>query len=97
MYITVEVTVDADLFADDGDDQIKAAIIDQVEGDMQIGDDVILSRFYPAIFSVAGVLDVTAIKAGFTASPTGLVNLAIGVCEVADFDTSRIVVTVTEA
>jgi uncharacterized phage protein gp47/JayE len=97
VYITVELTIDAALYPSDGDDQIKAAIIAQVEADVQIGDDVILSRVYPAVFSVAGVLDVTAIKAGFSASPSGTVNLSIGTREIADFDTSRIVVTTTEA
>lgn len=94
VYVDVDVTTDAARFPADGAAQIKAAIVAQGELDQSINDDVILTRLYPAIFSVAGVLDVTSLSIGLTASPVGTSNLTIGLREIAEFDTSRITVTV---
>lgn len=96
VYLEVDVTIDPDTFSADGVDQIKAAIVEFADAEYQIGDDVIHSKLdLPIWEKVSGILDVTEIRLGFTASPTGTANLAIGTRELALMDTSRIVVTTT--
>ena len=93
IYITYDVTTDAD-FPADGADQIEAAAV--AKGDLlSIGDDVVYTAFFSPAYTVAGVVDVTALKMGFSASPSGVANLTIGAREIAVFDTSYVVVNVT--
>lgn len=93
VYFDISVRVTA-LYP--GDTALRAAIVafaeDPVLG-FGMGASVVLSAFYPAIFGVGGVVDITAFKAGFSPSPTGTTNLAIASRELATFDTSRITVT----
>lgn len=77
-----------------GEDEIKAAIVAFAEEAFGIGDDVILTRLYRPIYSVAGVVDA-AIEMGFAAAPSGTSNLSISPGGLATFDTSRITVIVT--
>jgi uncharacterized phage protein gp47/JayE len=90
VYLEIDLTVNSDYPAD-GDDQVAAAIV-AVEDDYSPGDDVIAQRLKAAAFTVAGVVDVTALRLGTTASPVGTSNLTIGIREIADLDTSRVVV-----
>jgi hypothetical protein len=93
VYLEYDVKVDLSRFPSDGVAQIKAAAV--LKGDdRDVDDDVIALALRAAVLepSVRGVTDVTAMRLGFTASPTGIVNLPITVREIADFDTSRIVV-----
>ena len=46
---------------------------------------------------VRGVSDVPILKLGFSASPTGIINLPISGREIAHFDTSRFTVTLVSA
>lgn len=57
-----------------------------------IGGDVIESKLY-APLSLNGVIDITDLRLGTSASPTGTANLAIGSRALSKWDTSRIVVT----
>lgn len=61
----------------------------------QLGDDVIVSHLYAAIYKVAGINDITSILVGFANPPTLGVNLVIGARELAQFDTVRITVNAT--
>jgi len=92
IYIEVDLDVDtgAGWDAVDSPPLVKTAIVEGFEASRKVGDDVIPARFYAWIFSVAGVVDVTEIRLGLTASPTGTANLVIAFNEIADFDTSRI-------
>ncbi len=95
IYITVDVTVLSLDWPEDGEEQIKDALV--AYGDaLEIGDDVVRSQLFAPADSVSGVYDVTAVKLGVTASPVGTSNLTIDSRERAVFDTSRIVVNVTE-
>ncbi len=77
----------------DGDTLVKAAVV--AYGDaLGLGDDVIV---YPALVAalnvIPGIIDV-AVRIGVAASPTLDDNITIGSFEVADFDTSRVAVTI---
>lgn len=95
VYLGIDITVDAETYPSDGDAQVVAAVVAFGDANLGTGDDVVLTALYPAIFSVSGVLDVTAVRAGFTASPVGTVNLTIAARELADLDTGRTAVTST--
>lgn len=90
VYVEVDVTIDSASYPVDGDDQIKAAIVAVGDTYYQPGDDVIAERLKAACFTVAGVVDVTALRLGFSASPVGTSNLSIAMREVADLDTGRV-------
>ncbi|MBW2672059.1 MAG: baseplate J/gp47 family protein [Deltaproteobacteria bacterium] len=90
IYLEIDLTTDAD-YPVDGDAQVATAAAALVQA-FVIGDDFILAVVSAAAFGVSGVVDVTAIRAGFTISPVGTVNLSIGIRELATLDTSDIVV-----
>lgn len=95
VYLGVDVAVDPDTFPTDGSAQIKTALEVFGQANLGIGVAVILAKLYPAILGVSGVLDITALRAGYAVSPVGTSNLAVGSRELAEIDTSRIVVTHT--
>jgi uncharacterized phage protein gp47/JayE len=86
MYLEIDLDTDDD-YPIDGDDQVKTAVAAIL---YQMGEDVILTALHPAIFSVAGVVDVLEIRVGIAASPTQTTNWAIDSKDIADHDTSRI-------
>ncbi len=79
----------------DGNELVKTAVAQFGSSTYKTGSDVVLSKLNVPICSVAGVQDITEIKAGFSASPTGTVNLVLAARELALLDTSRIVVNST--
>jgi len=91
-YLEIDVEVN-DNYPADGDDQIAAALVAVGDDNYQPGDDVIAERLKAAVFMVVGVTDVSALRLGFSASPSGTTNLAIGIREIAALDTSRVLVT----
>lgn len=100
VYLEVDVTIDPSAWPVDGPAQVAAALASFAALNLSIGDDVILSALVPTIFGISGVLDVTEIRAGFTASPVGTSNIAISETEFAEVvdhtvDAGRIVVTTT--
>lgn len=92
-YIEIDVVIDTNLYPEDGDDQIKEALADFGDDNYQPGDDVIAERLKAVAFTVAGVTDVSALRLGFSASPSGTANLSIAIREIAALDTSRVLVT----
>lgn len=93
VYLEFDITVDASKYPIDGAALVKAAAVEK-GNTLNLGDDVIALALRSSALSVQGVLDVTAMRLGFSASPVGLVNLAISGREIARFDTSRVTVTV---
>jgi uncharacterized phage protein gp47/JayE len=93
VYITVDVTSNAQ-FPADGAAQIKQALADWGDTNQLIGTDVVHSKLYGPVFEVSGIEDVTAIKIGTAPGPTGTANVVITNRQIADIDTSRIVVNV---
>jgi uncharacterized phage protein gp47/JayE len=74
IYIEVDVTTDAD-YPVNGDDQIKQAIKDYIDG-LRIGDDVIYSRLYTPINTVAGHY-VTSLKVDDVNPPVATTNVTV--------------------
>lgn len=99
---TLTVWLEVDLEATSGEyggaTEVEEALVDYGDANLltRPGGDVVLSKLSAEIFrNVSGVLDVTAIRVGTSASPVSTSNLAVGTREVADLDTSRILVTST--
>lgn len=82
VYIEIDLAIDSDEYPADGDTQVQSAI-EAIGVDYLVGKDVILARLKAAAFSVAGVVDVTAMRAGFADNPAGTANLTIGRREIA--------------
>jgi len=76
-----------------GDAAFKESLAKALTAAFSVQDDVLVSTIIVAARVVTGVLDVVAVTLGFSPSPVGTSNLAIGKREIAAFDTSRIVVT----
>ena len=117
VYLELDYTYDASKYPVDGDDQVKAAVDsftngsltvttpsgDVIDGTLGVGRDVVITRLHTAVFTVSGIEDITAVRVGFSASPTGTINLSIGEREVVSngagigIDTADIVVASTPA
>lgn len=89
VWLEFDVSTDADYA---GDAAVKSAVAAFGDSSLAIGEDVYISQVDAAVMGVAGLVEITATRAGFTISPVGIVNLVIGVREIADLDTGRIVV-----
>ncbi len=92
-----EVWLELDLDIDSvsgyaGSDAVKAAIVLLNDTKLLLGRDVIANDPLCVAQDFAGVVDVTAVRLGFSASPVGTTNLVITAREIARFDTSRIVI-----
>jgi uncharacterized phage protein gp47/JayE len=92
IYVDITVEYDADLYPADGDAQIKAAIV--AMGDAQAcGKDAVANAVIAAAMSVPGVLDVTDLDMEDSDPPSGIATVAIGLREIATWDTSDVDVT----
>jgi len=101
IYITVTVETDS-TFETNGDTQIKNAIVQYIGGigsdgniytGLTMGADVILTKIIYAVMQVQGVTDAQ-VKIGTSADPTGTSNIALSTSEVAQTDTTKILVNV---
>lgn len=95
VYLEFDVTIDVTEFPTDGADQIKDAVADYGDSKLNLGIDVVAVKMKAAALAVPGVLDITALRLGFSASPVGTSNLTITGREIASLDTSRITVATT--
>jgi uncharacterized phage protein gp47/JayE len=95
VYLEYDVTVDPSFFPATGDELIKEAAAAYGDLYLNLGRDVFAVAFKAQALTIPGVLDVPELRLGFSASPTGTVNLEITGREIADIDTSRITVDVT--
>ena len=104
VYLEVDIVIDADEFPVDGDAQVKQAIVDFSEGlavggvtfdygRLDISDDVIPDHLRTPPKQIAGVTYVSAIRLGTSPSPVSTSILSVTRRQVADLDTSRILVT----
>lgn len=93
IYFRVEVDVTSDYPAT-GDQDIKDAIaaFGQTLG---AGDDVISEKVQSIVFSVEGVFDLTLFRLDTTSPPSGTTNISITVRQIADIQTTNIVVVST--
>lgn len=97
VYLVIEISKNTDpneiggVYPVNGDTLVKEAVL-AYGATFQIGQDVVLPRFWTPINTIPGVLGIV-VKAGFAPAPTGTANLAIGAKELAMFDTTRTTVT----
>lgn len=92
IHINMTLTTDA-LFPANGEDQIKAAIVQYFTDNFGIGNDVIYSRLFTPINTVPGH-QVDALTIGLAPSPVGMANIPIAFNEVASISDVNIVITV---
>ena len=89
IYIDFTLVTDATYV---GDVAFKEAIVLSAAALFGLGDDVIYARLYELAFSVTGVVDVTLLEVGTTASPSGVVNISVDDRSLTTYDTTRIVI-----
>jgi hypothetical protein len=89
IYLEFDLEVDADF--DDAD--FKLAVATAANATFTGGKAVLVARLIAIALGQEHVEDVAAVRLGFTASPVGTSNLAIGIREIARFDTARVDVT----
>ncbi len=94
IYIDIDVTVDEDTFPEDGDDQIKEAIVAWGEA-QATGKNAVASAIIAQCFSITGVLDVTQCFIDDAPSPASSATVAISNRQLATYSTTNIAVTVT--
>jgi uncharacterized phage protein gp47/JayE len=94
VYLEYDIKVDATKFPIDGIQQVKDAAVKAGDTGRKTDDDIVALALRAAVLQpvVKGVTDVVAMRLGFAASPTNTENLTISAREIADFDTSRILV-----
>jgi len=96
IYVEVTITTFAEYPAN-GDDLIKQAIVDYANGDLVdnrsfgLADDVIYTRLYTPINSVAGH-EIDDLQISISSPASGTANIAIAVDEIADFQIANITV-----
>lgn len=95
VWLEYDVTVDPNFFPSNGAELIEEAVALYASKYLNLGVDVFAVRFKAQALTVAGVLDVPALRLGFSASPVGTANLTITGREIGDVDTARITVNVT--
>lgn len=96
VYIDVVITANTDpnegsVYPANGDDLVQAAIL-AYGSTFQLGQDIIVNRFYTPINTVPGVIGID-FKVGLAPSPTLSANIAIGATSIAVFDSTRTAVS----
>lgn len=95
VWLEYDIMVDPSFFPATGAQLVKEAAAAYGDRVLNLGLDVFSVALKAQALEVGGVLDVPALRLGFTVSPVGTANLAITGREIADVDTSRIIVNVT--
>ena len=91
IYITIALSTN-ELFAADGADKIRSAIIQYAKDNFSVGDDIIYSRIYTPVNSVAGH-SVTSLFIGTSPSPTATANIPISFNQIGSFQSVNITIT----
>ena len=93
IYATLAVKVDATQFPADGAEQIELAIVTWGDA-LASGRDAVASAIAAQAFKVLGVMDASALIST-SPTPTLGTTIAVGIRELATYDTSRLIVNVT--
>lgn len=91
IYISMTLTTDSN-FPATGVEDIKSALISYFEQNVKVGDDVVYSRLYTPINSVAGH-QVDSLTIGTSPAPVGTSNITIAFDEIASLSSTNIVIT----
>ena len=89
IYVDVTLTYDESAYPQDGDNEVKLAIIALA---YPAGLDVRASRVNAGIYAVPGILDVEPLYIGTAPSPATSTTIVVNSRSIAVFDTSRITV-----
>jgi len=96
IYVELDLNINSEIYPDDGDDQVKAALVTYGDA-IGIGADVIVHGTESvewAISEIPGILDIV-IRIDRAPAPTTDDNIEIEPREISAWDTSRIEVTTT--
>lgn len=92
LYISMSLVKTTGVYPADGDAQIKTAIVNYLRENFGVGDDIIYSRLYTPINSVAGH-QVNSLTIGTSPSPSGTSNIVIPFNGIYTLDPNNIVIT----
>ena len=96
VYVTVDVTASRALAPSNITTLIAEAIVSFGDLHYNVGAPVIAAALIPAIFSsTVGIYDVPSVKIGTAPSPTASTTINTSNRQIADLDTSRVVVNLT--
>lgn len=88
IYLTISIQTTSE-FPNDGQEQIKKALVDYANKNLSIGKSVINSSLYVPINSVAGIIGIKIFQ-GVNPNPSSSINIQTEPIEYAKFDSSRI-------
>lgn len=91
IYININLTTDSN-YPENGDDSIKAALVNYFNSNFGIGGDVIYSRLYTPINSVSGH-QVNSLSIGTSSNPSSTTNIVIPFNSIASLSTTNIKIT----
>lgn len=94
VYITINIVQKAGWDVTGGVQKIKDALVAFGLAEQEIGEELIQSRLYTPVNSIAGH-SITSLFIGTSPSPAGTANIAVAYDAIARIDSSRIVVNVT--
>ena len=92
LYISMSLLKTTGVYPADGDAQVKQALLDYLRESFGVGDDIIYSRLYTPINSIAGH-QVNALTIGVSASPSGTSNIVIPFNGIYTLDPANIIIT----
>jgi hypothetical protein len=90
VYFAIVLVTDPDTFPGDGNDQVKAALVQLGSEILGLHDPVIQLRFRAECLTISGVIDVTTFNQDFTPAPVVSANLSVGVRERATVSAANI-------
>jgi uncharacterized phage protein gp47/JayE len=95
-YVSMMLTKDPNAYPQDGDVQVRNAIVAYAASAYQVGSNVIPSALSAQAFKVPGVKDVTDLRVGFSSPPTSTTELPVGARQLATVDSGDVQVSSTD-
>lgn len=85
----IDIRVDDDVYPEDGDDQVVAAVVAYVNG-LGIGADEVRARMFAAVFSITGVMDIVTLQIAKLPDSFGTANIVITNRQIADLQSDDV-------
>jgi len=95
IWVELDITKDAAKYPLDGDAQCVQAVLDwhTPANGYSFGKDATVWGVATSVYRVPGVLKVTAVRIGLVPAPVTIVDIPIGIRQIARFDSARTLVT----
>ena len=95
IWVELDITKDAAKYPLDGDAQCVQAVLDwhTPANGYSFGKDATVWGVATSVYRVPGVLKVTAVRIGLVPAPVTLIDILIGIRQIARFDSARTLVT----